>query len=277
MLSLEEYIAKRKKEDKLDEFDYEQRLENIKTCVEYVLEYYTRYLGLTEGENRSAIQENKLNNYKEKIKVYSPDVQKKLIEFYDNYHTCVEIRLNNFIKSNAMFLIYNTENEFRNLSYECYDFLSRKLPYLKKEGEFIFVLLKDTFRIKSEENSDFTFLKKDIKESVVQWMEKIYYKYDINIYNFAYEYILKFEEGTTRIREKDDINYSIDPFVYYDYKQSQNLFNLDNVYPKIAHKPFIKGKRKELELIMMYVWTNGMLRDKRYWKEYLDKVLPYVK
>lgn len=37
MLTIEEYIEKRKQEDKLNEFDLDKRLENIKSCVDYIL------------------------------------------------------------------------------------------------------------------------------------------------------------------------------------------------------------------------------------------------
>ena len=36
MLTIEEYIAKRKKEDKISEYDFEKRIDNIKHCIDYV-------------------------------------------------------------------------------------------------------------------------------------------------------------------------------------------------------------------------------------------------
>ena len=39
MLTIEEYIARRKKEDKLNEFDLDARTQNMKICVDYVFEY----------------------------------------------------------------------------------------------------------------------------------------------------------------------------------------------------------------------------------------------
>lgn len=44
MLHFEEYVARRKKEDRLNEFDIAARAENIKTCVNYVFEYFNNYL-----------------------------------------------------------------------------------------------------------------------------------------------------------------------------------------------------------------------------------------
>lgn len=40
MLTIEEYIARTKKEDKLNEFDLDARTQNMKICVDYVFEYF---------------------------------------------------------------------------------------------------------------------------------------------------------------------------------------------------------------------------------------------
>lgn len=40
MLSLEEYIEKRKTEDGINEFDVSQKINNIRTCINYIFEYF---------------------------------------------------------------------------------------------------------------------------------------------------------------------------------------------------------------------------------------------
>lgn len=44
MLSIVDYIAKRKKEDGLNEFNYQAKAENTSICVNYVFEYFNNYL-----------------------------------------------------------------------------------------------------------------------------------------------------------------------------------------------------------------------------------------
>jgi hypothetical protein len=56
MLRFEEYVARRKKEDRLNEFDVNARTENIKVCVNYVFEYFNNYLSITEGEDKTVLQ-----------------------------------------------------------------------------------------------------------------------------------------------------------------------------------------------------------------------------
>ena len=42
-------------------------------------------------------------------------------------------------------------------------------------------------------------------------------------------------------------------------------------------KSFIKGRKQELEILMMYYWLQDIEGDREYWKEYLDAVLPALK
>ena len=55
MLKFEDYIARRKKEDRLNEFDVDARSENLRTCVNYVFEYFNNYLDITAAENKTVL------------------------------------------------------------------------------------------------------------------------------------------------------------------------------------------------------------------------------
>lgn len=60
MVSIEEYIARRKKEDKLNEFDIVARTQNMKLCLDYVFEYFNNYLNITEVEEKTVLHSEKL-------------------------------------------------------------------------------------------------------------------------------------------------------------------------------------------------------------------------
>ena len=55
----------------------------------------------------------------------------------------------------------------------------------------------------------------------------------------------------------------------YNYKVKANLFNINSFYTKYINKPFIKGKKKQLEMVMMYTWLHSIESDDTYWNEYL--------
>lgn len=48
MFTIEEYISKRKKEDNLNEFNKDKRIDNIKSCIDYIFEYYNNYLEINK-------------------------------------------------------------------------------------------------------------------------------------------------------------------------------------------------------------------------------------
>jgi len=61
-----------------------------------------------------------------------------------------------------------------------------------------------------------------------------------------------------------------------DYKQKNNLFNLNSLYKRISNRPFIKGSKQYLELIMMYFWLHEIVGDEDdYWQEYLEKYISF--
>lgn len=58
MLSLEDYIAKRKREDKLNEFDIDSKVDNLRICVNYVFEYFNQYLNIDQMEQKTFLNED---------------------------------------------------------------------------------------------------------------------------------------------------------------------------------------------------------------------------
>lgn len=60
MLKLEEYIARRKKEDSLNEFDADSIGENLRVCVNYVFEYFNNYLPMDKLEERTVCKSEKI-------------------------------------------------------------------------------------------------------------------------------------------------------------------------------------------------------------------------
>ncbi|WP_346427626.1 hypothetical protein [Gracilibacillus sp. YIM 98692] len=69
MLTIEEYVARRKKEDKIDEFNVEERNENMRLCVNYVFEYFNNYLNITEAEEKTALKDEKLEKYRNNLRI----------------------------------------------------------------------------------------------------------------------------------------------------------------------------------------------------------------
>ena len=186
----------------------------------------------------------------------------------------MNIIIRNILKKNELFLIYNSDAEFRSESYECYSKLVKKYSYLKGETEMLFQFIKDYHRVASSEEFNIP----NFSDEMTKWIDNTKEMYDVNIIAFIYNYMDRFYDETDkwqRLHKKKVKNSHNDKSHYeYDYKKKSNLFNLDMLYPKVCNKPFIKGKQQYLEVLMMYYWIQ--IDDKEYLQEYLNKVFGEV-
>ncbi|MGR5911088.1 hypothetical protein ACT7C4_26775 [Bacillus pacificus] len=142
MLSIEEYIARRKKEDKLNEFDIDARTHNMKICVDYVFEYFNNYLNITEAEEKTVLHNEKLEKYRKQLREYDPEVREWVVGIYNEYGKQIHKHIGNVMKENEFFFLYSTDSEFRNASYDCYSQLIKRLPFLKDQTEMLYLFYK---------------------------------------------------------------------------------------------------------------------------------------
>lgn len=275
MLTIEEYIARRKKEDKLNEFDLDARTQSMKICVDYVFEYFNNYLNITEAEEKTVLHNEKLEKYRKQLREYEPEVRDWVVGIYNLYGKQIHRYIGNMLKENELFFLYDTDSEFRNASYDCYSRLIKKFSFLKDQTEMLFLFIKDYHRVESEQG--FRFGIPSISEEITDWVDKTWTKHQVNLLAFAYEWINGFFDNediwpsTHRIKAQNSWR-KYD----YNYKQKSNLFNLDSLYRKMPKKSFIKGRKQELEILFMYYWLHDMEGDSDYWQEYLEVVLPVL-
>ena len=272
MLTIEEYIAKRKKEDKLNEFDLEKRVENIRICTNYVFEYFEKYLDITEVDQKTILNNERLDKFRKQLRDYDKDVQDWFVGFYDEYGKHMHKVIGNILDGEDIFLLYSEDSEFRSISYECYSKLIKKYPFLREQTDMLFTFIKEYHRVKSEKCMEYEKVPY-LSEKTNEWIEKTQVKYNVNIPAFAVSYIYKYcnayDEWPVTHRKKTGNKYI--PYEY-DYRQKRNLFNINSFYTKISKKPFIRGHKQELEALMMYYWLHDIVADEEYWNEYIEKI-----
>lgn len=273
MLSIEEYIARRKKEDRLNEFDIDSRTQNIKICVDYVFEYFNNYLNITEIEEKTILHNEKLDKYRKQLRDYEPEVREWLVRMYSDYGKQMNRYLGSILKENELFFLYDSDSEFRSASYDCYSQVIKRFPFLKEQTEMLCLFIKDYHRVQSQKRFDFGT--PTISEEINDWIDKTWAKHQVNLLAFAYSWIDYFfnNEDIWPVSHRKKSSNSWRKYDY-DYRQKSNLFNLDSLYRKIPKKSFIKGRKQELEILLLYYWLHDMDGDDNYWQEYLDKVLP---
>jgi hypothetical protein len=271
MLSIEEYIRKRKIEDKINEYDIDSKMDNMRICVNYVFEYFNQYLDYSKGDNQTALNFERLLKYKKQLSQYDPEIQDWLVSIYDDHDKQLNRSIISYLKKDEIFLIYSKDAEFRSASYECYAHLIKKNPYLKGQTEMLFHFIKDQHRIQSiPKNNQFL-----ISEEITEWIEKTWENHRVNLQVFALDWVTRFYDNIELWPTKHRIKSSDDWRKYeYDIKQKNNLFNINSLYKKISNKSFFKGKKQYLEILMMYCWINDIDNENEdYWKEYLNKSL----
>ena len=283
-MTLEEYIVKRKREDGINEYDLDKRLENTRICVNYIFEYFNNYLETTPADEKTVLHEQKVDKYRNIVREYNDEVREWLVSIYSSYGKYMHKQLLNMI-TDDYFLLYDTEAEFRALSYEVYPKAVKRFKFLEGQSEMVFLFLKEAHRIRSQfhpYDSDFY-----ISESINAWILETYNKYGVNILNFCEEWAHYFfdcpeiwpkghkvkSKYYDKRNEYKDIKISDSFYWNYDYKQKSNLFGLDTLYRNMPKKSFIKGRKQEFEATLMYYWLHNIDGDEEYWEEYSQNVL----
>lgn len=272
MVRLEEYISKRKKEDLINEFDKNKKDENLKICVNYIFEYFNNYLNISELEERTILKDEKLEKYRNQLQNYKIEIQEWLVNIYSEYGNFLDKSIGRRTKNEEIyFFLLNEESEFRSLSYECYAKYIKKFPYLKGQEEMLYKFLKEYHRVESNIE-----LRKNptINQEIDEWVEITKHNYGVNLYRFASDWVNYFYDDKDLWSASHKIKTSA-PYTWYEYnyKNGNNLFNIDSIYRNMPKKPFTKGKKQEFEILFMYYWLHEIDSDDDYWQEYLDKVL----
>lgn len=265
LLTIEEYIAKRKAEDQINEFDSQKLQENTRIIVNYVFEYFNQYLDIDRMYEKTVNETDRIVKYRQQLKEYSKDIQDWFVRIYEDYDKQLHRSIINFVKKQERFLLYHTEHEFRSCSYDCYSELIQKHPYLKGEHDRLFQFLHQYHAQVSQPRKYEKELY--ITEEINQWIEETYKKHGVNIYRFISEYLSFFSEHherwPSRYKRKEG------QFFEYDYKHKNNLFNINELYIKISDRPFMKRKKQSLETLMMYEWVHSIAGDEGDWEEYI--------
>ncbi|MCI3028797.1 hypothetical protein LMF32_06765 [Desemzia sp. C1] len=272
MLTLEEYISKRKREDKLNEFDLEMKIQNTQASINYVFEYFNQYLDELVLDEKMVLNEERLVKYKKSLRKFEPSVQSWLVNIYKDYDAQLNRSIVSYLSKDILFYLRYTDQDFPNISYEYYADLKNKYPFLTEQTEDLFLFIKDYHRINSI--PDTNNLEAYISEEIGCWLKETWDKYHVNLALFASDYVNYFSDAKDSWDAKHKIKSTSNYQRYeYNYRQQYNLFNINSLYRKIADKPFMKGKKQELEILLMYNWLHSIEGDEDYWDEYAKKVL----
>lgn len=92
------------------------------------------------------------------------------VGIYDDYDKQLNRSIVSYLKKDDLFYLYNTDQEFRSVSYDCYAYLIKKNHFLKEQTEMLFLFIKDHHRIQSNPKMDFENIY--ISEEVEEWIKR---------------------------------------------------------------------------------------------------------
>lgn len=269
MLTIEEYISFRKREDNLKDFDLDTRAQNIRTCVNYVFDYFNNYITQHEDKAKTYMDKDKIEKYSSRLRDFSPDVKKWLVNLYSKHYNLLNFTLKQLLDKNEYFLLYHTEEEFENVTIECLSKLTRKYPYLRDEKDGTFLLVKDYHRIVNLVYYNDKIPKLPLH--ITKWINDTMSIYHVELRTFAAEWYRKvmFDETVSKPMIP---GISVVPYdIKKEFLEKENLFNIDSLYNEIYTRPFITGKKQELLALIVYYWTY-FLNDSNIWNNYLASV-----
>ncbi|GLC31126.1 hypothetical protein [Clostridium omnivorum] len=266
MLKVEEYITKRKKENKIDEFDFKKHSENMASIIKYVTDYFNNYLSLEDYDYERVKTQQTVDKFKDDIQKKYPETHDYIILYYfDN-----KIRLDKYvakayedIKDSELFYKeedYNNVAEYvieKKLNVQMNEMLFHKLSVMAREYKQI------------ENECPSISEMKELDNALVDWVKAVFRKYHVDLLNYsgeiAYHYYKTYV--VTEYDRDTDTFYHINN---YDYRYQENPFDIDDIYARNEHRDFIKDHKGELEMLIMYCWLNDYIKDLDYWPEYVQ-------
>ena len=263
-MSIEEYINKRKKEDEMNEFHLEKRVENFKLIIDYSFEYFNGYLNRSDIEKENEEKSIKVQRYRDSLEFYSEDVQDWLVELYKTKKVKLNFAVQRRLKD-PIFPLYTEESEFNKLSYSLYASLNKKYPFLIEHMDIFKQYLKEYHNYINYGTEYEETYKLANSSEINNWVKYTKEKYNINLQAFAEYYSNLYSimpKWWDRIRYIDKENKTGE---WYDIANSKDIFSISTLYPKLKDKPFIKGKKKELIILILM-----------YYKENIDKVPTFI-
>lgn len=250
MLGLPEYIAMRINQDGINERDRSKRLENIRICADYVLEYFTSYIDISPEEEITADKNQKIEKYRKNISKYSREIIEWLVQNYIDYGKHVD-RLAAHAINDPFFLLYSEDAEFRRLSYDVYAAIKKKCPFLSTQSEMLFRFLKDYHRkcsvfgeshIREGRERDFY-----INGEIDYWINDTWNDYNVDLKEFSYQYLRSYckDYSNWPADHRIPTGEQFSPY-NYNYKNLSNVFGIDELYRIIPKRNLFVAEKKSL-------------------------------
>lgn len=267
MLTIDEYIAKMKKADKMDEFDFLKQSENMAAVMKYVMSYFNEYLTMETCDAEIIKQKHSMDKLGEEIQNRYPESKDFILNFYIQYKIRIHKEIEKGIENIPYFSFFYCEEDFSSAARSfcsSYKFKGANMEEYERE---ITTLIAEIKQYNTEELNLSEMIHLD--NNIRQWVKETYRQYGVNLFTFAYDLADTYHERYVkhereRFRERP---YYVNN---YNHRYNNNPFDIDRIYEDNKQRPFLANKRGELEMLVMHEWLFTMVYDDDYWPEYVN-------
>ena len=267
MLTVEQYITQMKRKDKLDEFDFKNHAENMATVVKCVVEYFNTYLNPEEYDYEAVKLEQTTAKVEREIADTLPRSKDFIVGYYKKYKTRIDRTLKSHLKSFEYVELFFCSDDFEKVVNQfCNDRKMQDTGIVQYKEELL-VLAQELKERGAEKPSRTGY--KHLDESLFSWVNTTYADYKVNLFDFASEIASAYYEKyiETIYDRSSERFYHINR---YNHRYNINPFGIDDIYKENSHRPFVQGRKGELEMLIMYKWLFDWVEDAEYWPEYVN-------
>lgn len=267
MLTIDEYIAKMKRADKIDEFDYSKKPENMSAIMKYVMAYFNEYLSLETCDTEMIKFKHATDKLEEEAEKKYPKSKEFIINFYMQNKIRISKELEKWVEGVDYFPFYYSDDDFSSLAAEFYSDYKLKGIDMNEFNKNIATLIAEIKKDKTDEPSPSDMIHLD--SNIVSWVRETYRKYGVDLYSFASDLAYKYYERYVKY-EREMFGERIYHVNNYNHRYNKNPFGIDQIYEDNKHRPFLENKRGELEMLAMHEWLFSNVYDDEYWPEYVN-------
>lgn len=267
MLTVEQYISQMKKKEKLDEFDFKNHAENMAAVMKCVVEYFNTYLNPEEYNYEAIKLEQSAAKVEKEITDNLPRSKDFIIDYYKKYKSRIDRTLKSHLKSYDYMDLFYSREDFEDMINEfCEDRKMQDTGVAENKAKLI-ILAQELKERETEKPSRTGY--KYLDESVFSWVKATYEEYKVNLCDFASGIASAYYEKymDTIYDRSSELFYHINR---YNHRYNNNPFGIDEIYKDNSHRPFIQGRKGELEMLIMYKWIFSWVEDPEYWPEYVN-------
>ena len=270
-LTIEEYISKRKKQDGINEFNDTDRVKNMGKVISYVVEYFEAYINQVNVE-RALIKEKSEKLKKQLKSDFNDEIIVWLIEQYEKHGKRLDRLIANYLKRDPLFLLKYQESEFKWLAEQFIKEQQKKLPFLQDNVNIVCIIIKAFHKKKSLVEID-DFRHRKLGDTILLWLKETKEIYSVNLMEFASAYTDDFYSQNVQFEYNAKYG-QVDYVRDYNVKTVvSNYFGIDELYSKVNNLPFLNGKKKHLEILLMYYWLEYIEGEPLFWNTYINKDL----